>query len=53
MQRIAAPIALLLLSLSLAGCEVIEGIFKVGFWLGIIVILLIIALIWFIIRMMR
>ncbi len=53
MQRNGAPLVVLLLSLGLAGCEVIEGIFKVGFWLGIIIVILIIALIWFIVRLLR
>lgn len=53
MQRIAAPLVVLFLTLSLSGCEVIKGIFKVGFWAGIIVILLIILVIWLIARMFR
>ena len=33
----------------LAGCEVIGGIFKTGFWAGILLVVLIIALIVFVI----
>lgn len=53
MQRIAAPIIVLLMSFGIAGCEVIEGIFKVGVWFGIIIVLIIIALIWYIMRLLR
>ena len=33
----------------LAGCEVIGGIFKTGFWAGVLLVVLIIALLIFII----
>ena len=36
---------LILFLLSLTSCEVVEGIFKVGFWAGIIVVVLIIVII--------
>jgi hypothetical protein len=42
---------LLALSLSLTACEVIGGIFRAGFWVGAVIVLLIIAVIgWFISR---
>jgi hypothetical protein len=36
---------LLTVSLFMAGCEVIGGIFRAGFWVGAIIILLIIGII--------
>lgn len=39
---------LLTVSLFIAGCEVIGGIFRAGFWVGAIIILVIIGIIaWF------
>lgn len=36
-------------SLSIAGCEIIGGIFRAGFWVGAIIVLVIIGIIaWFI-----
>lgn len=34
----------------LSGCQVVEGIFKAGFWTAIIIIVLIVALIFWLIR---
>lgn len=36
---------LLLLTVSLSGCEAIAGIFKAGMWTGVIVIVAVIALV--------
>ena len=36
---------LLLLTLTLGGCEIIGGIFKAGFWTAIILVVLVIALV--------
>jgi hypothetical protein len=36
---------LLALSLSVSGCEAIAGIFRAGFWVGAIIVLLVIGLI--------
>jgi uncharacterized membrane protein YkvI len=44
---------LLMLSMSAAGCDVVEGIFKAGVWVGVIVVILIVALIGWGIRAMR
>lgn len=42
---------LLILSTMLTSCEVVGGIFKAGFWSGIIIVVLIIALvIWLVSR---
>jgi hypothetical protein len=41
---------LLLLTLSTAGCELIGGIFKAGFWTAIIAVVLIVALVGFVAR---
>ena len=41
-----------LLSLTLSGCEVVEGIFKLGVWVGVIVTLGIVMLIaWIVMRL--
>jgi hypothetical protein len=36
---------LLLFTLSLAGCEIIAGIFKAGVWVGVILVLAVIGII--------
>lgn len=41
---------LLAVSLSIAGCEVIGGIFRAGFWVGVIIILVVIAIIVWLMR---
>ncbi|HEX6941095.1 MAG TPA: hypothetical protein VF158_16880 [Longimicrobiales bacterium] len=53
MPRIAAALLVLMASLALPACEVVRGIFEVGFWAGIIVILLVVLVIWLIVRMVR
>lgn len=45
------PVAFLLVSLS--SCEAIEGIFKVGMWTGIIIVVLIVAIIFWLINKFR
>lgn len=56
----AAPLAgrpadalVLLLLLGIGGCELVEGIFKVGLWAGVIIVLLVVILIWLISRLFR
>src|SRR5690606_374409 len=51
-HRIAVPLIALVLALAFTGCEVVEAIFKVGFWAGIILVLLILAVIWLIVRLL-
>jgi hypothetical protein len=47
-------IALLFLSgVLFPGCEVIEGIFKAGFWVGVIIVVIILLIIFFIARLFR
>ncbi len=53
MQRITAAFLVLPGSIALAGCELVEGIFKVGFWAGVILVALVILAIWLIIRLLR
>lgn len=43
----------LLLALSLGACELVEGIFQVGLWAGVIIVLLVVALVWLISRLFR
>lgn len=53
MQRTTIALLVLIASLSLAGCELVMDIAKVGFWAGVIVVLLIVIVIWAIVRMIR
>ena len=46
-------IAIILLSLSAAGCEVIEGIFKAGMWVGVVGVVLVVAMIAGVFRLIR
>lgn len=40
--RLALPVAILLL-LASAGCEIARGIFKAGFWIGVILAVVIVV----------
>lgn len=42
-SSVARLFVLLLLALATSGCNVIGGIFKAGFWAGIIVVVLVVA----------
>lgn len=44
---------LALLTVSLSSCEAIEGIFKVGMWAGILIVVVIIAIIVWLINKFR
>lgn len=46
-------ILLLLFALSLSGCEIIGDIFAAGFWVGIIVVIAVIALIVWLVAKVR
>ncbi|HEX7051904.1 MAG TPA: hypothetical protein VF188_16980 [Longimicrobiales bacterium] len=52
MKRWQLAALALLLSL-ITGCELVKGIFKVGFWAGVILIVLIILVIWLLTRLFR
>lgn len=52
MHRITTLLALLLVTASTTGCEAILGIFEAGFWVGIIVVVIVLALIVGLIRML-
>ena len=41
------------LALLFSGCQVVEGIFKVGFWAGAIMIAVVLAAILFLVRLIR
>ena len=43
MLSVARILLVLLLLVSLAGCSAIAGIFKAGFWVGIIIAVVIVA----------
>lgn len=44
---------LVFLGVSLAGCEVVGGIFKAGFWVGAIAVILIVVLLVFVVGKLR
>ena len=44
---------IVMVALSSSGCEVVAGIFKAGFWVGIIVVVLIVGIVGFIAAKMR
>jgi len=46
----AALVLMLVMAISLSSCEVIEGIFKAGVWVGVIIVVVIIALVFWVIR---
>jgi len=48
-NRTWMPVMLFMLTLAtmLSGCQIVEGIFKAGVWVGVIVVVLIIALVLF------
>ncbi|HEX7844807.1 MAG TPA: hypothetical protein VF476_03340 [Chitinophagaceae bacterium] len=45
MTKIYSILALFILAVSLQGCAVVEGIFKVGVWFGILIVVVIVGLI--------
>lgn len=44
---------LLLLATQVAGCEVVEGIFKAGVWVGVIMVVLVIGLVAFLVSRVK
>lgn len=52
-KYISAILILLTSVLLFPGCEIIGGIFKAGLWVGIIIVVLIVALIMWIMRKTR
>jgi hypothetical protein len=50
MTRIATLVALLLASVTLSGCEAIATIFEAGIWVGVILVLIVVGIIFFIAR---
>lgn len=51
MRRLPTLSLILVLALSTAGCELIVDILQVGFWAGVIIVVLVLALIWWIARL--
>ena len=43
----------LALIISISGCEVVEGIFNVGFWVGVIVVVVIVLIILWILKKVK
>jgi uncharacterized membrane protein YkvI len=53
-QNLALLTLLIVLSVSSAGCEVVEGIFKAGLWVGIILVtILVVAVLWLVGKLRR
>jgi len=46
-------VALVLLGLPLAGCEVVGGIFKAGFWVGAVAVIAIVLVLVFVVGKVR
>jgi hypothetical protein len=46
-------VALVLLGLPLAGCEVVGGIFKAGFWVGAIAVIAVVLVLVFVVGKFR
>lgn len=51
MKKLLAILSMTLLSLTATGCEFIGDIFKAGIWVGIIVVVAVIAVIAFIVKL--
>lgn len=52
MTRIAAFLALFLATFSMTGCEAIATIFEAGVWVGVILVIIVVALIFGLMRML-
>jgi hypothetical protein len=51
MKKILIPAALFIAISSFSSCELVEGIFKAGVWVGILIVVAVIALIiWLVTR---
>jgi hypothetical protein len=50
--RLAALFALFLATVTMAGCEAIATIFEAGVWVGVILVVIVLALIFGVIRML-
>jgi len=48
--RLATLVLLLLVIVTAAGCAAVGGIFKAGLWVGLIVAVLVIAVVFFLVR---
>jgi len=51
--RILQIVALVLAGITTAGCEVIGNIFQAGMWVGVILVVLVIAVVGFIVGKLR
>jgi hypothetical protein len=52
-MRLINILAVVIAALSLAGCEVISGIFKAGMWVGVLGVVAVVVLIGFVISRFR
>lgn len=53
MKRVELWSLFFLLSFTLASCDVVGGIFKAGIWVGIILVVLIVAVIFWLLKRFR
>ena len=52
-QLILNMLIVLFAVLSLSGCEIVGGVFKAGMWVGVIMVVLIVALVFYLISRFR
>ena len=53
LPRVLMLVLLVVASMSASGCEVAEGIFKAGMWVGVLFIVIVIAIVGFIAAKIR
>ncbi|MBK8551975.1 MAG: hypothetical protein IPL53_13270 [Ignavibacteria bacterium] len=51
MKKLLAVISIFFMTFAVSGCEFIGDIFKAGIWVGIIVVIAVIAVIAFVVRL--
>lgn len=52
-NRLPVLLLVLVIPIAFAGCGLIAGVIKGAFWLGVIVVVIVIALIWWLFNKMR
>lgn len=53
LRRLQSLAVVLVIAFGTAGCELVEGIFRVGFWAGAIIVAVLLAVVWLIARSFR
>lgn len=52
-SRLPLILPLVIIATVLSGCSVIEGLLRIGFWAGVIVVVVVVAIAWYLTRMLR